>query len=222
MHYTILSISDRFIDQVTRTKSILNENGYKFCNVEAFDGIKRNPFDEFKRRRISLCTENMMYPMRPQQAGCWLSHINALEYIHKNKIPSLLVLEDDSFLNDHFIEIINLAVKELPKNYDFLSLFNFKNTDLPLESSIADKKYIEFSYPQRWSTLGTIYSYSMAKKMIMYLKKQCIDYPVDDVIFKMAREDKVLNGFRIRKEMPEIISDLDPGRIHTTLGYDPV
>jgi GR25 family glycosyltransferase involved in LPS biosynthesis len=125
MKYTIMHINDRAKKQVLRNKNNLKSFEY-LSDIVFFDANKKNAKDEIIARGISVDTWNpydgRKFLALPGEYGHWLSTLNVLDYIVKNKISNLLVLEDDARLKINAQEKIINAFNDLPKNWDFLSL----------------------------------------------------------------------------------------------------
>ncbi len=61
-------------------------------------------------------------PLRQGSLGCLLSHKKALEYALSKEYPSVLIFEDDAEMIPEFSSELNLAMSELPQNWDMLWL----------------------------------------------------------------------------------------------------
>ena len=208
--YTIIHISDRSKENMQRTKNVLSSFEY-VDNINFCDGRKTDA------RKI---IEDMGIPINwspydgrttqplPTEFGVWLSNINVYKYIAKNAIHQMLVLEDDAILKDDFTFIINDILKEVPKNYDFVSLCSFKDQNHEDSRTDIGNKYIHRSINQYSSFQGMVFSCAGAKKILRLLKKEGIQYTNDCQIFRKSLEQK-LNGYSLRPNYSIIEHDLN-------------
>ena len=125
--------------------------------------------------------------------GCFLSHIEILKHIVKNKIPYSLILEDDSeptILNiQTYLDYIQ---KKIPANCDVLFLnylsikFTNENSNLIQNEFIEPKNRNTFKL---FCTDSLIISYDGAKKILKNFDKITIQY--DAFLCKLYREGKI-------------------------------
>lgn len=232
MHYKVLYINDRFKENVARSQNILNNAGFILCDIPSFSAKDQDCYKELDRQNIKLWSkqdylrhyQNNMTgaytQITPGRIGHWISYINVFRYVYENNIQNFLLLEDDAFLNDNFLSTLNGAMGELPKDYDFLSLFITRVKQLKIDGSIEGKEYIEDCISQKYATLGTVFSYSMAEKMIRFVESFGIGIPTDDMMFYLANKENYLNGYKIKTSIEDIISNLDEFKRNTTIEYN--
>lgn len=201
MKYTIVHINDRSKDNMERTRNILSSfeyvNDIEFCDGRRIDARKIiedmgistnwNPYD-------GRTTDPL-----PAEFGVWISNINVYKYIVKNRIPEMLILEDDAILSDNFVDIFSKVLKEAPKAYDFISLYNFEDQNQEDERTDIKLKYLHRSINQYSAFQGMIFTYSGAKKILRLLKKEGIEYTIDCQIFRKSLEEK-LNGYCLKPQ----------------------
>lgn len=222
MKYSIISINDRSKDNIKNNKHILKN--FEFIeNISYVDGKKINCLDILKNNGILLNWKP--YDKRKSEIlagelGIWVSTINTWKYMIDNRIESLLVLEDDVILNNDFISRFNLCIKDLPKNFDFFSLYYFDEHFLLEKDTEIGSEYIHKSKNQPSAAQAILYSHSGAKKMLKVLKKIGIDYTCDCFIYKKAKENFLIgyslkkeNNFLLTHEDKNIISSIDPDNI---------
>lgn len=199
MKYTIIHVNDRAIDNINNNKNILSI--FEYVNdIEFFNGNEGNAWDVLNHKQIkqdvwSPYDGRTMSPL-PGELGIWVSTINIWEYIVKNKIDKMLVLEDDVVLQDDFILNLHSFMADLPDTFDFLSLyyFNEQNEAAP-ELSIGSEK-IQKSHKQYSAGQATIYTYSGAKKLLKCVARKGIEYTTDCFIFRQSLEGLV-DGYSI-------------------------
>lgn len=209
--YTIIKINDRCINSIEKNKKILNNFEYiediAFCNAK-----KNNPILELEKRGISLSTwspyDGRSMPPLMGELGIWVSLINILEYICKNNIDMFLVLEDDIELQDDFVEKLNLCIKDLPNNFDFLSLRFPNEQNNVTEATEIGSKYIHKSTNQYANGQGFLFSYNGAKSILKIVKRLGIEYTTDCFIFRQSMVEAI-QGFSIKKDSDFLIKDPD-------------
>ena len=214
--YTIISVSDRCVENTNKTKNILNTHTYH--DISFFDGNKKDSKEELLDRGIEVRWkpfDGRKNPPLSAELGVWISHINILNYIVKNKIKLMMVLEDDAILEKNFE---GLVLKSLPEadRFDFVSLY-YSDDDYHKKLNVDSKMvFLEKTYNQYSGGLGLIYSLSGAKKILKFLEKMGIEYTVDCCLFEWARLG-MLSAYRLKKDFFVIshsassISEIDSG-----------
>jgi GR25 family glycosyltransferase involved in LPS biosynthesis len=135
--------------------------------------------------------------------GCALSHMHLWLHIIENKVPELIILEDDARFNDSF------EIPELPLGWDlfYYSGPSFKSI-YPPGISINDKIMIpQFSKDLHFTTLSYRLSYSGACKLIGRLRKIGFNRAVDGFIRDTFDR---LNVFCYKKSRVYPANDLGP------------
>ena len=211
MKYTIMKVNDRSIENVNTIKTMLNQFDYTdeiiFCNGNIEDagsiidkeGIDRSAWNPYDGRTSQ--------PL-PGELGIWVSYINIFKYIVKSKIDRLLVIEDDADLSNTFIDELALCLKDLPEDFDFLSLSYFTNQNDLTDSTEIGSKHIHRSLNQYSSAVGIIFSLQCAKKVLKLLQRVGLEYTNDCFIFHYSQEEK-LNGFSLIKNDNPIIRHMN-------------
>jgi GR25 family glycosyltransferase involved in LPS biosynthesis len=227
--YTIVRINDRAKNQIVHNKNILKNlqyvNDIVFCNgnkenakeIVSAMGIDPNtwsPYEENDNRPTYL----------PGEIGIWVSCINIFIYMIDHGIDKMLVLEDDCLLDESFQEVFNSSIKELPKGWDFLSLYYPENQNLITLQSDIGLKNIHKSVNQMAGIVAMLYSLSGAKKILRLVKEKGIEYTVDCFIYRQA-ELGLLNGYSLKPKCDTIVkhadtktgSTIDPKNIRNSL-----
>lgn len=225
MKYSIMHINDRAKENMEYNKNILKE--FEYCNIEYFDGIKGNAWDVLNDMKIPLNKWNpydgRTSPPLAGEYGVWVSTIYFFEYMIKNNIDKMILLEDDILLKESFIENFNLCLEELPENFDFLSLYYFQEHNSLDENTDIGLKYIHKSNNQYSAGQATLYSLAGAKKIIKVLKRKGIEYTSDCFIFNQSHLG-VINGYSIKPDLlsflehdnKKILSLIDPENLRQT------
>jgi GR25 family glycosyltransferase involved in LPS biosynthesis len=133
----------------------------------------------------------------PGEYGVWVSTIRTWQFIVKNKIDSMLVLEDDILLEDNFVSNLNECVDQLPEYYDFLSLYYFYEQNSVDKNTDCGAKNIHRSLNQYSAGQATLYSYYGAKKLLKLVGRLGIEYTSDCFIFNKSQQGLV-NGYSIK------------------------
>lgn len=207
MRYAVISINDSRIINVNNIKN--NMIGWELVDsIKYVDGKIEDGFKILKDLGISTSVykpdDGRKYPMTKEEAGCWASHINCIIKTIENKYPILLVFEDDAIISDDFLEKFNLLIQDLPKDFDFLSLFNEPSQNVFDEKSDIGSKYIHKSLSQLSMNVCMLYSLKGAYKIMKIAKHSGATYNIDSVIYRASCAG-FLNGYIIRPDIKQIV-----------------
>jgi len=226
MKYTIMHIDDRSKDNMDYNKSILSDFEH-ISDIKFFNGNIGNSWDVINHKGIKQDTwspyDGRSFPPLPGELGVWVSTIHVWEYIVKNNIDMFLSIEDDVKLNKNFIKNLNLCLADLPKSFDFLSLYYFSEQNCFDEGTDIGSKYIHKALTQYSAGQAILYSNKGAKKLLKILKRKGIQYTTDCFIFRQCHEE-VIEGYTIipnklkflDHEYKNIKSTIDPDNIRNT------
>jgi len=201
-NYTIASINNNYNDNSLKTKNIL-KNFNHIKDIEFFNGIDCDGKKRLKEIGINV-NKWMPYDGRkldplPGEYGAMITKINTLKYIIDNSLDNMLFLEDDIILDNNFYKKFFLCLKELPKNFDFLSLYYIDDQNYITSESDIKLRYIHRSINQYAGTQIMYYSKNGAKKILELLYKKGMEYTADCFIFKQCHLG-LLNGYSIKPE----------------------
>jgi GR25 family glycosyltransferase involved in LPS biosynthesis len=226
MNYTIIYVNDRALENRQKINSILCDFNYvddiEFCNGNTSApwhiidnmGIRQDVWSPYDGRSFS--------PL-PGELGIWVSTLNVFKYIVDNSIDKFLILEDDAILSENFVKYFEIAIKDLPEDFDFLSLSYFQDQNEIDSRTQIGSEHIHKSYNQYSNGVGMVYSLKGAKKVLKLLKRTGIEYTSDCYLFHYS-QNNTLNGYSlIKKESPlvshmhsKIKSLIDPENIRET------
>ena len=200
MKYTIMHVNDRAKENMSINKQILQD--FEYVDIKYFNGNTGNGWDILNDMKIPLDRWNPYDGRKskplPGEYGIWVSTIIFLEYIVKNNIDKLLVLEDDIILHKDFVKNFNKCISELPTNFSFLSFYSFDGHNELTEETDIGLNYIHRSWNQPSAMQATIYSLDGAKKILKAVKRKGIEYTNDCFIFEQSRT-KVIHGYSVKK-----------------------
>lgn len=200
MKYTIMHVNDRAKDNMLHNRDILKDFEY-VSDIEFFNGNEGNGWDILNHWRIPLDVwspyDGRSTEPLPGEYGIWVSTINLWKYIVDNKINKLLVLEDDILLKNDFVDNLNKYCKELPEDFDFLSLYYFSEQNEPTEETEIGSEFIQKSTYQYSAAQAMIYSYAGAKKLLKLIHRKGTEYTNDCFIYRQSLEGLV-NGYSIK------------------------
>lgn len=88
------------------THDILTKNDIKYSRFEA------------------ITVDHNTSHMTNEIIGCAMSHMHIWNHIVSNNLKSAVIFEDDIFLKENWKTTLNIALKELPNDWDILTLGN--------------------------------------------------------------------------------------------------
>jgi GR25 family glycosyltransferase involved in LPS biosynthesis len=190
-------------------------------DIRFFNGSTGNAWDVINHRKIRTDAWNpydgrSFGPLKGEY-GIWVSTLNVWDYIVSNDLSELLVLEDDVVLGPDFATRTKSLIKELPKDWDFLSLHYFEGHNEKTSESDIGLDKIHKSINQHSGAQAIIYSNSGAKKLLKLVGRKGIEYTSDCFMFEQSRLGFV-NGYSIlptinrmlKHEYKDIPSSIDP------------
>jgi FkbM family methyltransferase len=193
--YTIVSINDNRIENKNNIREVLKDK--KELDIEFLNATDVSKLDNF------LATNKDFHitwdSFKLGEIGCFGSHYTAWQNLLKSKDEYLLILEDDAFLEENFITIVSKLFNQVPKDFDFFSIYVDENQSDRYKKSMSVSDDIALAY-QDWSTLGYIVSKSGAKKALNYVKKHGMNEPVDWFLFRNNENKK----FKIYTPKPKV------------------
>ncbi len=189
MKYTIMHVNNRAKENMDYNKNILKN--FEYVNdIIFYNGNEGNGYDVLNHMGVDCGSWNpydgRSLPPLPGELGVWVSTINIWKYIIANKIDKFLILEDDITLKEDFLDRLDDCLNDLPENFDFLSLYYFKEQNFDTEDTEIGSKNIKKSNEQYSAAQATLYSLKGAKKLLKLIKRKGLEYTADCFIFKQS------------------------------------
>lgn len=226
MKYAIIHINDRCMDNINHNREVLSNWDY-INDIQYFNGISGNAKDVLNHKKIKtdvwLPYDGRSTDPLPGEIGIWLTTLNIFQYISDNNIDELLVFEDDVLIDKDFIDNFNKCYSDLPKSYDFLSLYYFEGQNYTDERTLIESDYIHKSLNQYSGGQAILYSNKGAKKLLRAMKRKGLEYTSDCFIFKQSHID-VVEGYSLLPTSKQMVyhdnknikSTIDPENIRNT------
>lgn len=218
MKYTVVSISDKRKDNIDNIHSVMGDGGHELvCDIEFVDGRLVNAFkllnDFGIRTDVYAPDDGRSDPMTAGEAGCWMSHMRALEFIAKNELSELLVLEDDASISESFIPFLESCFLDLHKDYDFLSLYSEPGQNFLSTQSDIGSNFIHRALAQKSRTAAMLYSRRGAKNIVNVARRMGATYNIDSILYRNSISG-FLQGFVVR---PDIDNEVGHGEYESMI-----
>jgi len=195
-HYT------KLVDRKQHVLDIFNKN-----NIKNYEFI-----ENYNQEDISDNDKNRFVPNFKMSAmSLFLKHIFIYREISiSNKYSHALIFEDDIFLDDDFVNILNKYIVELPQDYDMLFIGNCSNLHID-ENLLTNDKHIYEKSNEKTNLNGSSKccdSYLVSKKCAIKLceymdnLKDKIELPIDHWINDVSRH----YNFKVYWAEPTIVS----------------
>jgi GR25 family glycosyltransferase involved in LPS biosynthesis len=183
INYHTIYINDERKTNREHIDEVLNSNKVIIDSLNA-----KNPaaLEEFKQKYPEV--KPGWAETKVGELGNFASHYLAWTYLAESDMENLLIFEDDTLIELNFIEKYNLALDNVPDDYDVLSIFVHPNQYDRFDKSHEISYYVSKSY-QDWSTLCYVVSKNGAKKLVDYVKKHGMTRPTDWFIFRGGKEN---------------------------------
>jgi GR25 family glycosyltransferase involved in LPS biosynthesis len=117
--YHIISVNDARKKNVDNVKQVLDKGNLvsKFQTIKSFNSSDDADVEEFQKLYpafdLSQYLVSPMYPTQPNrkrgEIGVWMSHFHAWNHLVNNNLDSLLILEDDVYMDATALESINVV-----------------------------------------------------------------------------------------------------------------
>ncbi len=148
------------------------------------------------------------------EIGNFASHFIAWKYLIHSSMDRVVIFEDDSVVEEDFIERVSKMMEELPRDWDIFSIFVHPNQHDRYNDK--DSGDVVKAY-QDWSTLCYVISKSGARKLYKYVCDNGMDYPTDWFIFRHAEEHN-FNVFTLHPKcaLPVVIDESQPSLVQNT------
>ena len=155
----------------------LDKLGAKYEVVDAVDGFALDPAEYEHRLRQDKYRRKFGVDMVPGQIGCYLSHYNLWRRIVDEKIPSALILEDDSDWDDD-LETVAEEIDNLDWRWAVVLLSGRKdNAQGRVLATVGDNRRLLLSDRREKTTAGYMVSQWGAALLLEYCRE--ITAPID-------------------------------------------
>lgn len=178
INYHIIHINDIRKPNRDSVDEILNSNK---VTIPSFDARVEGSVEKFQKDnpKFKISWDGF----KIGEIGCFISHYIAWNYLLNSELDELLIFEDDVFIDETFVKKYQLAINNVPEDYDVLSIFVDSNQHDRFKESDKINYYISKGY-QDWSTLCYIISKQGAEKLCKYVEEIGMDHPADWFIFR--------------------------------------
>jgi GR25 family glycosyltransferase involved in LPS biosynthesis len=198
LNYCVVKIDNRAIDNLENTKKILSD--FKFNTFDFFNAHTMDFYNFFKKRNIEINWNKDRFGRDILQGeyGIMASQILCYEYMLDNNIKEMIVFEDDTVIDEKFIDKFYSCYNSLPKNWDYLAdcsefphhtILQKSTNQILIGSNVICKSDLLNAH------LGfMLYSISGAKKILNAIKYHGFTSPIDTFIYDQTRLG-YLNGY---------------------------
>ena len=159
-----------------RWKDFIKKQSFRFHISErpTIDSLNRR-FTNFNSAKIN----RQLSKTELGRWGCWLSHYDILCNSLAKDVDSILILEDDAYLNTN---IINKEINEVPYDWDVIylgcgdydTLAAYENSHFQTEKTFMDSShkhcFAGWKKVRAWGTYGMIVKNTIFKKYLKELK----------------------------------------------------
>lgn len=167
--------------------------------------------------------DGRIMPLLPTEAGCIVSHLNALIAAQKHNLESILILEDDAILSNNFKDVAMSAIAEAPDGWDFISFGVCEEMNLLTAESDLGLELLHKSIMQMSCAAAIMYSYNGIRHVLKHFTTYGVTYNYDSILYR-ASSSGLINGYILKNNIPKIIthrpdiyiSDIDPENLRNT------
>ena len=135
-------------------------------------------------KRVTSKTCN--YICSPGMIGCWLSHYTLWQYIARNNLDNVLILEDDAVPAADFDKKLAKILPQIPTDYDLVYLGCFGSCDTVGNKDlyVRKRKVVDLFIPTMPLGLhGYMLSNKGARKLVQYEELKKVRYHIDFALF---------------------------------------
>lgn len=196
-------------ESVERTRSVMRNSNIEEIDSAVADLYNFDQVDKFlaENKNFVFNFHNDFpkpFPHVSGVVGCWASHYLAWEKMVMENLDALIVFEDDVYIEDDFMQYINVYLDNLPNDWDIISVSIPPNEE---NRYSHDAHYIGndvvCKFYQAWNTGSYVISRSGALKAIKDINKNGISVPIDWYIFESGRDK--LNTYNPMPHIKKII-----------------
>ena len=182
INYHIINIDETRKSNRDRVDEVLMSNKLE---IDCLDARKEENKLKFFKEIPSF---KLAWPgFKNGEIGNFGSHYLAWKFLVQSNLDSILIFEDDVLIENNFIEKYNVAMDNVPSDYDVLSIFVHPNQYDRFDKTHEISYYVSKGY-QDWSTLCYVVSKEGAKRLIKHVEDHGIIRPTDWFIFRGGHE----------------------------------
>ena len=177
-------------------KRLMNLN-YDYIHIKAVTKAPKWILDNFKL----FHNEDINSKKTKAKMACFSSHIKALEYIVKNKLDNVVILEDDAFLDGEIIDnfpddgacLLGATLRH-PTNWNKDAKFRKNNVNDIIKKFKIGINTIDYNI-YRWTQAHAIYypNWTVAKINLNIIKKSKYKYKHYDIFLSDRKLVKYLH-----------------------------
>jgi GR25 family glycosyltransferase involved in LPS biosynthesis len=193
--YHIIHINDERKSNREKISMVIEGNLKDILSLNAKDIDELNKF-YLNNKDFKLAWDGF----KPGELGNFGSHYLAWRYVLENNLDCLLVFEDDAIIHDNFMDKYTVMMKNVPSDYDIMSVYVDPNQYPRYAQSHYVNDYVSSGY-QDWSTLCYVVSRQGAEKLIKYVKEVGMDHPTDWFVFRKGHQG-IFNVYTVPPEFP--------------------
>jgi GR25 family glycosyltransferase involved in LPS biosynthesis len=186
-------------DRMERISEHMKEKGLSFTRFDAVDGthLSANQLSELTTPFCNeFCSKSMI--------GCGLSHMGVWKLAQEKNVESLLILEDDVYIDPQCSETLERARHALPPDWDILFLGCIGSCSSPFSTETV---FIP-TFP-----LG-LYAYALSRSGYTKLLERIdrVNYHID---FQVSAHKKSLNMYAVNPPCVYQDSEIESTNMHT-------
>ncbi|MCK6263271.1 glycosyltransferase family 25 protein [Vibrio sp. ZSDE26] len=171
----VIHVSKGYEDRRKHIDSHLPERG-----ITDYEYMLRGDIDDLSDDiRNHFFGESMSLP----EKSCFYKHYLVMKRVVEEKIPQVLVLEDDALLEPDFLDQLSLISLELRKQSKYLVNIEEASSLVPVSIRVPKQKLYLCEVNKLAG--GLIYDYSMAEAVVTYVESYTQDAPIDTTLGKL-------------------------------------
>ncbi len=151
---------------------------------KAFDYKEKSIFSFCKEKSINISKDYLENGAKLGGIANVISHTRIWERMLKDKIPEMVIMEDDAKINSGHLIHLNNVKEELPKDYKLCLLYvSKKKYTNDLSVVLKNKKFINKGYPN-YGMVSYLISIKGAEEMLKEFKtiSHLIDVQINQVV----------------------------------------
>ncbi|WP_394127385.1 glycosyltransferase family 25 protein [Vibrio hepatarius] len=145
--------------------------------INEYEYMLRGDIDDLSDAvRNEFFTDSLRLP----EKSCFYKHYLVMKRVVEERIPQVLVLEDDALLVDGFLDKLRSVLLEIDgkKNY----VINIEDAASAVPISVRNKDQQLYLCKTNKLTGGLVYDYDFAKTLVSYIESSPVDAPIDGFI----------------------------------------